>query len=140
MKLLVQGIPQKTLMPFVRVWRLKSSARQKHHSYRVFQDAFGQQFQLHCIKSLRIRSYSGLYFPAFRLNTERHGVSLRIQSEYAKNRIRIISNTDTFHEVLDLHGFRDLRAIAIKPSISFYNPWKHFISPNLFRIWENTIQ
>ena len=35
----------------------------------------------HCVKSVRIRSYSGLRFPAFGLNTERYGVSHRIQSE-----------------------------------------------------------
>ena len=38
------------------------------------------------LKSVRIRSYSGPYFPAFGLNTERHGVSLHIQSEYRKCR------------------------------------------------------
>ena len=26
----------------------------------------------HCVKSVRFRSYSGLYFPAFRLNTEQN--------------------------------------------------------------------
>ena len=31
-------------------------------------------------ESVRIRSYPGLYFPAFGLQTERYGVSLRIQS------------------------------------------------------------
>ena len=31
-------------------------------------------------KSVRIRSFSGSHFPAFRLNTERYGISLRIQS------------------------------------------------------------
>ena len=36
----------------------------------------------HCIKGVRIRSYSSLYFPAFRLNTERYGVSFRIQSKF----------------------------------------------------------
>ena len=35
-------------------------------------------FILHCVKSVCIRSYSGPYFPAFRLNTERYSVSLRI--------------------------------------------------------------
>ena len=35
----------------------------------------------HCVKRVRIRSYSGLYFPAFRLNTERCRVSLHIQSK-----------------------------------------------------------
>ena len=28
----------------------------------------------HCVKSVRIRSYSGPYFPAFGLNTERYSV------------------------------------------------------------------
>ena len=30
---------------------------------------------LHCVKSVRIRSYSGPYFPAYGQNTERYGVS-----------------------------------------------------------------
>ena len=51
---------------------------------------------IHCVKSVRIRSYSGPYFPAFGLNTERCGVSLPIQCEYGKMRT-IIPNTDTFH-------------------------------------------
>ena len=48
---------------------------------------FGKLFSelyLHCEKSVRIRSYSGPYFPAFGLNTERYTVSLRIQSEWGK--------------------------------------------------------
>ena len=32
----------------------------------------------HCMKSVRIRSFSGPYFLAFGLNTERYGVVLRI--------------------------------------------------------------
>ena len=28
----------------------------------------------HCVKSVRIQSYSGTYFPAFGMNTERYGV------------------------------------------------------------------
>ena len=46
---------------------------------------------------IRIWSYSGPYFPAFGLNTERHSVSLRIQSECGKIQTRITPNTDTFH-------------------------------------------
>ena len=53
----------------------------------------------HCVKSVRIRSYSGPYFSAFRLNTESYGVSLRIQSECGKIRTRITPNTDTFYAV-----------------------------------------
>ena len=53
----------------------------------------------HCVKSVRIRSFSSPYFPAFGLNTERYGVSLRIQSECGKIRTRKTPNTDTFHAV-----------------------------------------
>ena len=52
------------------------------------------------MKSVHIRSFSGPYFPAFGLNTERYGVSLRIQSERRKMRTRKTPNTDTFHAVL----------------------------------------
>ena len=51
------------------------------------------------MKSVRIRSYSGPHFPAFELNTERYGVSLRIQSECGKIRTRITPNTDSFNLV-----------------------------------------
>ena len=56
----------------------------------------------HCVKSVHIRSYSGPHFPAFRLNTERYSVSLRIQSECGKMRTRITPNTDTFYTVLSV--------------------------------------
>ena len=48
----------------------------------------------HCVKSVHIRSYSGSHFPAFGLNTERYGVSLRIQSECVKMQTRITPSTD----------------------------------------------
>ena len=51
------------------------------------------------MKSVRIRSYSGPHFPAFELNTERYGVSLRIQSECGEIRTRITPNTDSFNLV-----------------------------------------
>ena len=51
------------------------------------------------MKSVRIRSYSGPYFPAFGLNTEKYSVSLRIQSEWEKMRTRRTAYTDTFHAV-----------------------------------------
>ena len=53
----------------------------------------------HCVKSIRIWSYSDPYFPALGLNTERYGVSLRIQSEFGKKRTRITPNTGTFYAV-----------------------------------------
>ena len=52
-----------------------------------------------CVKIVRIWSYSGPHFPAFRLNTERYEVSLLIQSEYGKMRTRTTPNTDTFQAV-----------------------------------------
>ena len=53
----------------------------------------------HCVKSVRIRSFSGPYFPAFGLNTERYGVSFSIQSECGKIRTSKTPHTDTFHAV-----------------------------------------
>ena len=57
---------------------------------------------MHCVKKVRIRSDSGLHFPAFGLDTERYSVysaSLRIQSECGKIRTRITPSTDTFYAV-----------------------------------------
>ena len=62
---------------------------------KMFNDAafyyFGQS-GTHCVKSVRIWSYSGPYFPIVALNTERYGVSREIQT-------RITLNTDIFYAV-----------------------------------------
>ena len=50
----------------------------------------------YCVKSVRICSYSGTYFPVSGLNTERYGVCFCIHSECGKIRTRITPNTDTF--------------------------------------------
>ena len=39
------------------------------------------------------------YFPAFRLNTERYSVYLRIHSEFGKMRTRMTPNTEAFYAV-----------------------------------------
>ena len=59
-----------------------------------------------CIKTVRIRSYTGPYFPTFRLHTERYSVSVRIytvshriQFECWKIHTRITPNTVTFNAV-----------------------------------------
>ena len=57
---------------------------------------------LHCLKSVRIRSFSGLYFLAFEMNTEIYRVNLRTQSKYENIWTRKTPNTDTFHAVLDV--------------------------------------
>ena len=49
------------------------------------------------MKSVRIRSFAGPYFPAVGPNMVKYGVSLRIQSEWGKKRTRKTPNTDTFH-------------------------------------------
>ena len=62
-----------------------------------------KRFHSHYVKSVRIRSFSGPYFPALRLNTEIYFVNLciqsdlRIQSECGKLRKRKSANT--FHAV-----------------------------------------
>ena len=55
---------------------------------------------LHCVKSVRIRSFSGPYFPAFGLNTEKYSVYLPIQSECGKIQTKKTPNTDTFYAIL----------------------------------------
>ena len=46
---------------------------------------------------VRIRNYSGSYFPAFGLNMERYSISLYIQYKCGKARTRKFPNTNTFH-------------------------------------------
>ena len=55
------------------------------------------------MKSVRIRSFSGPYFPAFELNTER--LSLCIQFECRKMRTRKTPNTDNFQAVCYIQIF-----------------------------------
>ena len=50
-----------------------------------------------CVKSVRIRSFSALYFPPFGLNTVRYSVSLSIQSKCGKIRTR--KTPKTFYPV-----------------------------------------
>ena len=53
----------------------------------------------HCVKSVRVRSYSDPQFPAFGLNTERYSVSLRNQFKCGKIQTRITLNTNNFYAV-----------------------------------------
>ena len=47
-----------------------------------------------------IRSYSGLHFPTFELNTDRYSVFLHIQSKCGKMRTRKTLITDSFYAML----------------------------------------
>ena len=60
---------------------------------------FSQGPKYHCVKRVRIGSFSGPYFSALGLNTDIYGVNLLSQSECGKMRIRKISNADTFNIV-----------------------------------------
>ena len=66
----------------------------------------------HCVKSVRIRSYSGPHFPAFGLNTKRYYVSLRIQSKCWKMRTRITPKADTFYAVRGMQ--RNLKSTVLE--------------------------
>ena len=54
----------------------------------------------HCVESACIWSFSGPYFHAFGINTERYRVSLHITCKCGKIRTRQTLNTDTFYVVL----------------------------------------
>ena len=56
---------------------------------------FDRKYLRHCVKSVRIRSYSG----PLGLHKERYRVYLRIQSECGKMQTRITPNADTFYAV-----------------------------------------
>ena len=71
---------------------------QIHASWAAFQFQImsGIPLFVTALKSARIQKYSGLLLPAFGRNTERHSVSVRVQSECEKMRARITPNTETF--------------------------------------------
>ena len=73
------------ILTFPAYWYFDSASE-------IFIMVIGEVYS-HNVKSVRIRIYSGPYFPAFRLNTEKYFISLRIQSEYGKIRTKITPNT-----------------------------------------------
>ena len=67
--------------------------------------------KLHCVKSVRIRSYSGPHFPAFGLNTERCVEYLSVQSKCGKMWTRITPTTVTFYAVLTIYEINNCEEI-----------------------------
>ena len=61
--------------------------------------SFCRIHKVYCEKSVQIGSFSGSYFPAFGLNTERYSLCLYIYCKCGKIRTRKTPNTDTFHVV-----------------------------------------
>ena len=100
-------------IPLIWILRCQLKLEQRHAGYlSLFLDVFyhitspwilfiwNMMTLLHCVKSVRIRSYSGPHFPAFKMNTERYSVSLCFQSNCGKMWTRITPNTDTLCTVL----------------------------------------
>ena len=83
--------------------------------------------EFHCLKSVRIRSYSDQYFPAFGMNTERYAV--------------ITPNMDTIYAVFVSCWFKMLTVTFLEslPTKAFtlrnvVNPQKHWQRlPNLLK-------
>ena len=61
---------------------------------------------LHCMKSVRVRSFSDPFFPAFGLNAKIYGLNLRIQFERGEMQTRKIPNTNTIYAVLIISDFK----------------------------------
>ena len=80
------------------------------------------------MKSVHIRRYSGLHFPAFGLNTERYGVSFRIQSECGKMRTRLTLNRDTFYAVHPAALIIKISKLNVKKSSYFKNIFQKYFT------------
>ena len=91
---------------FSSVWNLLAKMTNSFGVYWLESLTFSHFHTLHFMKSVRIQSFSGPYFPAFGLNTEWYSVSLRIRCKYGEIRSRKTPNTDTFHAVLRCHFCR----------------------------------
>ena len=98
----------------------------------------GRNFQrlsnIHYVKSICIRSFSGLYFSAFGLNTESYSSSLCISSECGKIWTRKAPETDTFHAVISsfvLAFFHNELSLSLIYMITF--KVKVFLDICLFR-------
>ena len=77
------------------LWKPFKRSLQLSYIYPIF-----NKQNLPYVKNVRIRSFSGPYFPSFGLNTEIYSVNLRIQSNMGKIQARKTPNTHSFHAVL----------------------------------------
>ena len=84
---------------------------------------------LHCVKRVHILSFSSSHFPAFGLNTERYGISLRTQSKCWKIRTIKAQNTDTFHAVLSIMLSYYFSSEAVLQGMAKNKPTKTQIDP-----------
>ena len=85
-------------------WKMSFDPDQAKYAQGViFSRKIYESAHPHYVQSVRIRSFSGPSYFAFRLNTERYGVSLRIKSKCGKIRTRKTPNNDTFYVVPPLY-------------------------------------
>ena len=83
--------------------------------------------KLKCMKSVSIRSFSGPYFPIFKLNTETYSVSLPIQSECGKI-VRISPYLERMRENTD------------QKKLHIWTLFTHKLSANILRTCTKLIQ
>ena len=118
------GNPYKSALPdFIRRWIKELFTDAKigkfiHNCCHAGSNSAAMTMNIHCVKSIRIRSYSGPHFSVGGLKTERYFVSLRIQSEYEKMRTRITPNMDTFYAEISIEDI--LRKDCWKYTSNFY--------------------
>ena len=58
------------------------------------------EMSAHCVKSVRVRIFSGPHFPAFALNTDIYSVNLCIQSKCGKMQTKQTPNTVKFYSLI----------------------------------------
>ena len=74
----------------------------------------------HCVKCVRVRSFSGPCFPAFGLNTEIQKINILIQSRCGKIRTRKTQNTDASHGPLYSQKFQSVKNFADGKKLRFF--------------------
>ena len=98
---------------FIRI--LRNICSIKNIVFSIYTEIWYYNYKEHCVKCVRIRSFSGPHFPAFWLDTERYSVSFRIQSTCGKIRTIKTPNTDTFHAVEIIESVRNFQRRIQKP-------------------------
>ena len=80
---------------------------------------------LRCINSVRIRSYSGPYLPAFGL--------ISIQFECGKIRTRVTPNTDTFHAILRMFLFLTQQTLTFQSQGQWLS-WNRYFNKSILKL------
>ena len=87
--------------------------------------------------------FSGPYFPAFGMNTEKYGVSLCIQSKCRKIRTRKTPNTDIFQAVelvwpKEQHHLKSWVKLKALIQRNFWVLFKTYVFKSIFKIKSNS--